>query len=122
MEIVKDDSVDLVLIGTRHHLHAPQTLQALRAQKHVLVEKPLCLEESEITPLLLEARRARRLLAVGFNRRYSEIVRRAREGLSRLPGPAMVVYRVNAGAPPPDHWLPDPPQGGGRIVGECCHF
>jgi len=122
LEILSDDSVDLVLVGTRHHLHAPQTLQALRAGKHVLVEKPLCLEEAEITPLLDEARRARRLLAVGFNRRYSDIVRRAREVLARLPGPALIVYRVNAGALPPDHWLHDPAQGGGRIVGECCHF
>jgi len=122
LEIVKDASVDLVLIGTRHHLHAPQALEALRARKHVLVEKPLCLEEAEIAPLLSEARRARRLLAVGFNRRYSEIVRRAREVLSRLPGPALVTYRVNAGALPPEHWLHDPAQGGGRIVGECCHF
>jgi predicted dehydrogenase/threonine dehydrogenase-like Zn-dependent dehydrogenase len=121
-EILADDSVDLVLVGTRHHLHGPQTLQALRAGKHVLVEKPLCLDESEIAPILDEARRARRLLAVGFNRRYSGIVRRAREVLSRLPGPALVVYRVNAGALPPDHWLHDPSQGGGRIVGECCHF
>ena len=121
-DILSDDSVDLVLVGTRHHLHGPQALQALRAGKHVLVEKPLCLEESEIAPILDEARRARRLLAVGFNRRYSGIVRRAREVLARLPGPALVVYRVNAGALPPDHWLHDPLQGGGRIVGECCHF
>lgn len=121
-EILADDSIDLVLIGTRHHLHAPQALQALRAGKHVLVEKPLCLDEAEIAPLLQEARRSRRLLAVGFNRRYSAVVRRAREVLARLQGPALFSYRVNAGALPPDHWLHDPAQGGGRIVGECCHF
>lgn len=120
-EILGDDSIDLVLVGTRHHLHAAQALMALRAGKHVLVEKPLCLDEGEITPLLQEARRSRRLLAVGFNRRYSAVVRRAREVLSRLQGPALLVYRVNAGPLPADHWLHDPAQGG-RIVGECCHF
>jgi len=121
-EILGDPDVDLVLVGTRHHLHAPQALQALRAGKHVLVEKPLCLEEAQIAPLLEEARRARRLLAVGFNRRYSPLARRSREILRRLDGPALFVYRVNAGALPPGHWLQDPETGGGRIVGECCHF
>ncbi len=121
-ELLVDPDVDLVLVGTRHHLHAPQTLQALRAGKHVLVEKPLCLEEAQVGPLLEEARRARRLLAVGFNRRYSPLARRAREILGRLDGPALFVYRVNASALPPGHWLQDPEQGGGRIIGECCHF
>ena len=121
-EILDDTDVDLVLIGTRHHLHAAQTLQALRAGKHVLLEKPLCLEEAEIAPILAEARRVRRLLAVGFNRRYSPIARRAREVLGRLDGPALFLYRVNAGPLPPGHWLQDPAEGGGRIVGECCHF
>ena len=120
--LLKDEGVDLVLIGTRHHLHAAQTLLALRAGKHVLVEKPLCLDEAEIAPLVEEARRGRRLLAVGFNRRYSPLTRRAREVLSRLAGPALFVYRVNALALPADHWLHDPARGGGRLVGECCHF
>jgi predicted dehydrogenase/threonine dehydrogenase-like Zn-dependent dehydrogenase len=121
-ELLRDERVDLVLIGTRHNLHAPQALQALRAGRHVLVEKPLCLEEAELAPLLDEARRARRLLAVGFNRRYSPLARRAREVLGRLPGPALLVCRVNAGRLPAGHWQQDPAQGGGRIVGECCHF
>jgi predicted dehydrogenase len=121
-EMLRDDTIDLVLIGTRHHLHASQTLLALRASRHVLVEKPLCLDEAEIEPILAEARRARRLLAVGFNRRYSPLVTRAEEILSRLAGPTFLVYRVNAPALPPDHWVNDPAQGGGRIVGECCHF
>ncbi|HYS06562.1 MAG TPA: bi-domain-containing oxidoreductase [Candidatus Dormibacteraeota bacterium] len=121
-EMLRDDTIDLVLVGTRHHLHASQTLQALRAGRHVLVEKPLCLDEAEIEPILEEARRTRRLLAVGFNRRYSPLVKRADEILSRLPGPTFLVYRVNALALPPDHWVNDPAQGGGRILGECCHF
>jgi predicted dehydrogenase/threonine dehydrogenase-like Zn-dependent dehydrogenase len=121
-EILADESVDLVAIGTRHDLHASQVFEALRARKHVFVEKPLCLDESDLGPLLDEARSARRLLAVGFNRRYSPLARRAREVLGRLSGPALAVYRVNAGALPPGHWVHDPDVGGGRIVGECCHF
>jgi predicted dehydrogenase/threonine dehydrogenase-like Zn-dependent dehydrogenase len=121
-EALQDPSVDLILIGTRHHLHAAQASGALRAGKHVLVEKPLCLDETDVAPLLEEARRSRRLLAVGFNRRYSPLVRRLREVMSRLPGPSLVVYRVNAGALPAGHWLQDPEEGGGRVIGECCHF
>ncbi|HEU4402739.1 MAG TPA: Gfo/Idh/MocA family oxidoreductase, partial [Candidatus Polarisedimenticolia bacterium] len=121
-EILDDPSVDLVLIGTRHHLHAGQAEAALRAGKHVFLEKPLCLVEEEVAPLLLEARRRRRLLAVGFNRRYSPLALRAREVLRRLPGPALALYRVNAGRLPAGHWTQDRSQGGGRVLGECCHF
>jgi predicted dehydrogenase len=121
-EALRDDDAPLVLIGTRHHLHAAQALEALAAGRHVFVEKPLCLHESEVAPLLDAARRARRLLAVGFNRRYSPLVVRVREVLADRRGPMLAVYRVNAGALPPGHWAQDPEQGGGRILGECCHF
>jgi predicted dehydrogenase len=121
-EVLEDQAVDLVLVGTRHHLHAAQAREALAAGRHVLVEKPLCLEEEEIAPLVAGARAARRMLSVGFNRRYSPLVRRAREVLARLDGPMVATYRVNAGALPPGHWTLDPDQGGGRILGECCHF
>jgi predicted dehydrogenase/threonine dehydrogenase-like Zn-dependent dehydrogenase len=117
-----DAGSHLVLVGTRHHLHAAQTLEALEAGRHVLVEKPLCLQESEVAPIVAAARRARRLLAVGFNRRYSPLTRRAREVISARRGPLVALYRVNAGALPPGHWAQDPDQGGGRILGECCHF
>jgi predicted dehydrogenase/threonine dehydrogenase-like Zn-dependent dehydrogenase len=120
--MLERDTSPLVLIGTRHHLHAEQALEALRAGRHVFVEKPLCLEEERVDEILATARRARRLVAVGFNRRYSPIAVRMRESLARLAGPAVATYRVNAGALPPGHWVHDPAQGGGRIVGECCHF
>jgi predicted dehydrogenase len=121
-EVLDDAQAHMVLIGTRHHLHAAQALEALEAGRHVFVEKPLCLEEGEIAPLVAAARRARRLLAVGFNRRYSPLARRAREVIAPRRGPMLAVYRVNAGALPPGHWAQDPDQGGGRVVGECCHF
>ena len=121
-DMLARDPSPLVVVGTRHHLHAEQALEALQASRHVFVEKPLCLDESEIDPLLEEARRARRLLAVGFNRRYSPLSVRMREALDRLSGPSLAVYRVNAGALPAGHWTQDRAIGGGRIVGECCHF
>ncbi len=121
-EALADPGTQLVLIGTRHHLHAAQAREALSAGRHVLCEKPLCLDESDLGPLLDEARRVRRVLAVGFNRRYSLLVERMREVLGRLAGPMVAVYRVNAGALPAGHWAQDPMQGGGRILGECCHF
>ncbi|HET8945491.1 MAG TPA: bi-domain-containing oxidoreductase [Candidatus Polarisedimenticolia bacterium] len=121
-DMLRRDPSPLVLIGTRHHLHAEQTQEALAAGRHVFVEKPLCLDEDQLTPILDAAQRARRLLAVGFNRRYSPLAKRLRESLERLPGPALLLYRVNAGALPPGHWAHDPVQGGGRILGECCHF
>ena len=121
-EVLDDAQAQLVLVGTRHHLHAAQAREALEAGRHVFVEKPLCLAESEIAPLVGAARRARRLLAVGFNRRYSPLARRARAVLAARRGPMLALYRVNAGSLPPGHWAQDPDQGGGRIVGECCHF
>ena len=121
-EMLARDQAPLLLVGTRHHLHAAQALEGLEAGRHVFVEKPLCLEEEEIAPLLEAARRRRRLLAVGFNRRYSPLSMRMREALDRLPGAALAVYRVNAGALPAGHWVQDRAVGGGRVVGECCHF
>jgi predicted dehydrogenase/threonine dehydrogenase-like Zn-dependent dehydrogenase len=121
-DMLRRDDSPLVLIGTRHHLHAEQALEALAAGRHVFVEKPLCLEEEQLMPILDAARRARRLLAVGFNRRYSPLATRLREALAGLSGPALLLYRVNAGALPLGHWAHDPLQGGGRILGECCHF
>jgi predicted dehydrogenase/threonine dehydrogenase-like Zn-dependent dehydrogenase len=121
-KMLERDPSPLVLIGTRHHLHAGQALEALTAGRHVFVEKPLCLEEEQLAPILDAARRTRRLLAVGFNRRYSPPAKRLRESLERLSGPALLLYRVNAGALPPGHWAHDSVQGGGRILGECCHF
>jgi predicted dehydrogenase/threonine dehydrogenase-like Zn-dependent dehydrogenase len=121
-EMLARDQAPLLLIGTRHHLHAAQALEGLEAGRHVFVEKPLCLEAEEVAPLLEAARRRRRLLAVGFNRRYSPLSKRMREALDRLPGAALAVYRVNAGALPAGHWVQDRAVGGGRVVGECCHF
>lgn len=123
-EVLSHPEVDAVLIATRHHLHAEQVLAALDAGKHVFVEKPLCLTRDELATLV-EARRQRDpapLLMVGFNRRFAPMAQRLRQHFADIDEPLMMHYRVNAGHIPLDHWTQDAEQGGGRILGEVCHF
>ncbi len=119
---LSDPAVRLVLIGTRHHLHADQVIRSLEAGKAVFVEKPLCLTREELERIGAARASSGCLLAVGFNRRYAPLVRRMRERLALLPGPRVVQIRVNALRLPRDHWTQDPAVGGGRLVGEGCHF
>jgi predicted dehydrogenase/threonine dehydrogenase-like Zn-dependent dehydrogenase len=123
-EILGDPAVNAVAVCTRHHLHARQVVAALRAGKHVFVEKPLCLtpeELREITDLLRSPEQAP-LLMVGYNRRFAPLAVAMREFLAGGREPLAVHYRVNAGPIPHGHWVHDPESGGGRIVGEVCHF
>jgi predicted dehydrogenase len=121
-EVLADSSVSLVLIGTRHHLHASQVEKSLKAGKSVFVEKPLCLSREELGRIREAHRLSGRLLAVGFNRRYAPLVREMKARLARLPGPRVIQVRVNAGRLPAEHWTQDPKIGGGRLLGEGCHF
>ncbi|AGA89831.1 putative dehydrogenase [Thioflavicoccus mobilis 8321] len=115
--------IDAVVIATRHDLHARQVLAALRAGKHVYCEKPLCLTETELAEIEVEARaRPGQLLMVGFNRRFAPQVERMKALLAAVPGPKSLILTVNAGAIQADHWTQDPAIGGGRIIGEACHF
>ncbi len=122
-QILADPAINTVAILTRHQDHARQVQAALRAGKHVYCEKPLA-----ITPEQLEAIDALLkegslpLLAVGFNRRFAPLARRLKDFIDLRRGPLYADYRVNAGYLPPNHWLHDPQQGGGRIIGEGCHF
>lgn len=116
-------SVDTVVIATRHNAHAAQVLAALRAGKHVFCEKPLCLTLEELAEIESEAtRRQGQLLMVGFNRRFAPHVVKMKELLSGVSEPKSLVMTVNAGAIPATHWTQDKSVGGGRIVGEGCHF
>jgi predicted dehydrogenase/threonine dehydrogenase-like Zn-dependent dehydrogenase len=122
-ELLDDEMVNGVVVATRHDLHGHLTLAALRAGKAVLVEKPLCLNETELSEIRTELERGDAPpLMVGFNRRFSPLTTRLREHLARADGAVNVVVRVNAGPLPADHWLNDPSEGGGRLVGEGCHF
>lgn len=126
-EVFKDDFINVVFIATRHNLHAPYVLKALEVGKHVYVEKPLCISETELEALVAVYRRksdeeAAPLVMVGFNRRFSPMVHDLKEFFTGISEPLVVTYRVNAEFLPSEHWLHDPQEGGGRIIGEVCHF
>jgi predicted dehydrogenase len=126
-EVWKDPETHATLIATRNHLHAPLVVAALTAAKPVFVEKPLALSEEQLTDIISafdQAVTAGRVpcVMVGFNRRFSPMVREAKQFLTTVSGPLSIHYRVNAGVLPPGSWVADPEQGGGRIVSEVCHF
>ena len=123
-KIINDPSINTVVITTRHHLHAAQAVVALNAGKHVFCEKPLCLNEEELARIAdaLDDPASRSVLMVGFNRRFAPLALRLKSFLQDVHEPLALHYRVNAGYLAADHWLNDPRQGGGRIVGEVCHF
>jgi predicted dehydrogenase/threonine dehydrogenase-like Zn-dependent dehydrogenase len=118
-EVLGDDA-DATLILTRHGSHAALALAALEAGKHVIAEKPLCLTEDELDRIV--AARGDRQVLVGFNRRFAPATAAVIDHLAGAVGPRMVAIRVNAGAIPADHWIQDPQEGGGRMIGEACHF
>ncbi|MCU6433907.1 bi-domain-containing oxidoreductase [Undibacterium sp. Jales W-56] len=123
-----DADTQAVVITTRHDSHAGYVLQALKAGKHVFVEKPLCLTLAELTEIeaacaLREAQGANvPIVMIGFNRRFAPQVQRIKQLLAGLSGSKAFVMTVNAGAIPVEHWTQDPTIGGGRVIGEACHF
>jgi predicted dehydrogenase/threonine dehydrogenase-like Zn-dependent dehydrogenase len=123
--VLDDPEVDAVIIATRHNLHATMALAALRAGKHVLLEKPLALTESELAGIeeffAAAGPSGAPILLTGFNRRFSAHARRAREWVARRSHPMLLNYRMNAGYLPPDHWT-QLAEGGGRNLGEACHI
>jgi predicted dehydrogenase len=125
-KLIGDPSINTVVISTRHNLHANQVIAALRAGKHVFCEKPLCLNDDELREIVhvYEEQRGRQSprLMVGFNRRFSPLATQLKRFLQGIKEPLALHYRVNAGFIPAEHWLNDPEQGGGRIIGEVCHF
>ncbi|MCY4732137.1 bi-domain-containing oxidoreductase [Natronomonas gomsonensis] len=121
-EIIEDESIDLVVVATRHNLHAEIAVKALEARKDVHLEKPPVLDREELQAVVAAEQASDGRLMVGYNRRFSEPAREIKEQLSGRDSPFMAQYRINAGAVPSDHWTIDPEEGGGRIVGEVCHF
>jgi len=121
-EVLANPAINTVFIATRHDTHAELAVAALEAGKHVFVEKPLAILEDEFTRVVDTARKhADLLLMVGYNRRFSPLARRAREVFQQVAEPLVINYRVNAGFLPKEHWT-QTSQGGGRILGEVCHF
>jgi predicted dehydrogenase len=122
--VFEDPEVNTVAILTRHNLHAGQVSAGLRAGKHIFCEKPLALSETELTEIseVLKTNTPAPLLTVGFNRRFAPLAILLREFITTRHEPLFAHYRVNAGFLPQNHWLIDPTVGGGRILGEGCHF
>ena len=120
--VLSDPEVNAVVITTRHDSHAALVIDALKADKHVFVEKPLCLTLDELASIEAAAATSAGRVMVGFNRRFAPQVQRIKALLAGVGGPKAFVMTVNAGAIPAEHWTQDSEIGGGRIVGEACHF
>jgi len=120
-EIINNDRINAVIIATRHHLHAKYVLAALAKGKAVFVEKPLVMNRGELEQVALALADASARVQVGFNRRFAPTAIAAREFMQSAATQTMI-YRVNAGPLPANHWTRDPEQGGGRLIGEGCHF
>jgi predicted dehydrogenase/threonine dehydrogenase-like Zn-dependent dehydrogenase len=120
-DIFDDDKTDAVVITTRHNSHANFVLKALKAKKHVFVEKPLCLNINQLNEIEA-AYTSSNILMVGFNRRFAPQIKKIKNLISDLNVPKTIVMTVNAGAIAQNHWAQDLEIGGGRIIGEVCHF
>lgn len=123
-KVLLDTSITALVIATRHDSHAKWILDALKNGKHVFVEKPMVLTRDELTEIqnVYQSLEEKPILMVGFNRRYAPHVKTIQSLLAAKRQPKSFIMTVNAGAIPPDHWTQDRTVGGGRIIGECCHF
>ncbi len=124
LELLRDDSINTIAICTRHSTHAKLVVSALGAGKNVFCEKPLAMNEEQLASILeaYDLQETKRLLLVGYNRRFAPLSKRLKEFVSGVAEPFVMHYRVNAGFIPSDHWTQDLEEGGGRILGEVCHF
>lgn len=111
-----------VIIATRHNLHADLVTQALKSDRHVFVEKPLCLRREELGEIDAALAESKGSLQIGFNRRFAPASVALRKVLMNTPGPKSASFRVNAGKLDPDHWYANYAESGGRVLGEACHF
>lgn len=118
-EIFSNDEINTVFVTTRHDDHASKVISAIQSQKHCFVEKPLCITEDELESIA-QAYTGENIIQVGFNRRFAPLIQKMKKSLGS--NPMSINYRINAGIIPKDVWIQDTEIGGGRIVGEVCHF
>jgi predicted dehydrogenase/threonine dehydrogenase-like Zn-dependent dehydrogenase len=121
-EIMDNPDINTVAILTRHNTHAEFVVKALKAGKHVFVEKPLALNSDQLAAISDQLGTSSSLLTVGFNRRFAPLAKTLSSRLADRTEPLYAHYRINAGHIPLDHWTQDPAIGGGRLIGEGCHF
>ena len=120
-KILQDEAVDMVMICTRHNMHAQMVIDAMNAGKAVFVEKPMAITADEMEKVMETAERTKVPFMVGFNRRFSKYAREAKRIISNRKNPMIINYRMNAGYLPLDHWT-QTEEGGGRLIGEGCHI
>jgi polar amino acid transport system substrate-binding protein len=120
-EIINDAPINTIFIATRHDTHAEFVLKGLSRGKNIFVEKPLCLHESELDEIISRFNSGKSRLMCGFNRRFAPLVTRLKSAINTAV-PVAINYRINAGLIPSGHWIHDRTTGGGRIIGEVCHF
>jgi predicted dehydrogenase len=121
-DVLKDPETDLVVISTPNNMHYRMVMDAIEAGKPVFVEKPLCVTRQEFDAIKKAQSQYQVPVIVGFNRRYSPLVLKVKDKMSRMDGPFVITLRVNAGFVPASRWIQDPALSGGRIIHECCHF
>ncbi|RYI28777.1 hypothetical protein EVU96_12650 [Bacillus infantis] len=121
-KLLDDDAIDLIVVSTQHNRHAKFIIAALEAGKHVYCEKPLCLTIDELDEIEKVYRESSGELFCGMNRRHAPLIQKIKQNLSTDKIPAIYDYICNAGYIPEDHWTQDEKVGGGRIIGEACHF
>lgn len=121
-DVLEDPDIDLVIIATRHNTHASLTITALKNDKNVHLEKPLCIDRDDILKIIEAEQQSSGRLMVGYNRRFSPQAKEIKETYERADSPLMINYRVAVDPLPDNHWVRDSAIGGGRILGEICHF
>lgn len=117
-ELFKNNDINAIFITTRHNDHANKVIESMKSNKHCFVEKPLCISEDELEEIK-KAYNGKNIIQVGFNRRFSPMIKKMKQNITT---PISINYRINAGFVPKDIWIQDPKIGGGRIIGEVCHF
>ena len=121
--LFNDPAINVIAILTRHYLHTPQILEALAAGKHIYCEKPIAISQVQLNAVSAALQNeGQPMLMAGFNRRFAPLAKQLKVFIDKRQEPLFAHFRVNANRLPPDHWLIDPELGGGRIIGEGCHF
>jgi predicted dehydrogenase len=121
-ELMEDATINTIFIATRHDSHAGYVMDALKHNKNVFTEKPLCLHEAELEEIKDLYQKSKGVVMLGFNRRFAPQIIKAKAFFDKLNVPLSINYRINAGTIAADHWVHDKNVGGGRIIGEVCHF
>jgi len=121
-EVLKDEDVNMILIATRHNLHAPIIIEAANAGKHIFVEKPIAMNYEDCKKVYDAVVENNVNLTMGFNRRFAPLAQKAKRVVENRKNPLMITYRINSAGMKKEHWINDPVEGGGAIIGEGCHF